>query len=96
MPHNLNTLEQEIKALLEQDKVQQVILLMEDYIRSENQMNDSLYYLLGNAHRRMGDIPSAMNLYMEAIRLNPGSPAIYALSSAKDVMAFYNENLYNL
>ena len=78
MPHNPNTLEQEIKALLERGKVQQVILLMEDYVRAGNQMNDSLYYLWGNAYRKMGDIPGAMNLYSEAIRLNPGSPARYA------------------
>ncbi len=95
MPKNPIMLEQEIKSLLKQDKAQQVILLMEEYFCGGNQMNDLLYYFWGNACRKMGDIPGAMNLYSEAIRLNPESPAKYALSAASDVMAFYNVNMFN-
>ncbi|MBQ9636706.1 MAG: tetratricopeptide repeat protein [Prevotella sp.] len=53
------------------------------------------YYLLGNQHRRLGDYPAAMNAYMEAVALDPDSPAAEALRMLQDIMNFYHKDSYN-
>ena len=51
-------------------------------------MTASEYYQLGNQHRRNGDYQAAMNAYMEAIALDPDSPAVEALRMLQDIMDY--------
>ena len=95
MPHTPETLELEIEALLKKDQAHQAVRVMEDYAKSGFSFSDSLFYLWGNAYRKLGDIPAAMSLYAKAVQLNPDSPAKLALRAADRIMSFYNENMFN-
>ncbi len=53
------------------------------------------YYIQGNQHRRNGDYQAAMNAYMEAIALDPESPAVEALRMLQDIMDYYCKDVYN-
>ncbi len=53
------------------------------------------YYLQGNAWRKKGDFKRAMDCYMEAIALDPDSPAATAKEMLDDIMAFYCKDCYN-
>ncbi len=81
-----------ISALLARDRADEVIALMESY---DGPMDDALYYLLGNAWRKKGNWQMAMNNYLEAVRINPDSPAAQALEIANEILDFYNKDMYN-
>lgn len=53
------------------------------------------FYQLGNNYRRSGDYQAAMNAYMEAIALDPDSPAVEALRMLQDIMNYYCKDVYN-
>ena len=53
------------------------------------------FYGQGNDHRRRGDYQAAMNAYMEAIALDPDSPAVEALRMLQDIMDYYCKDVYN-
>ena len=53
------------------------------------------YYQQGNDYRRRGDWQNAMNSYMEAIELDPKSPAVEAKQMLGDMFNFYNKDAYN-
>ncbi len=53
------------------------------------------YYQQGNAYRRQGNYQEALNCYMEAICLDPNSPAVCAKEMLDDILAFYCKDYYN-
>lgn len=53
------------------------------------------YYQLGNDLRRRGDYQGATNAYLEAIALDPDSPAVHARQMLADIMNYYNKDAYN-
>ena len=53
------------------------------------------YYQQGNAWRKKGDFKSALDSYMEAIALDPESPAVAAKEMLDDIMNFYCKDYYN-
>ncbi|MCI6160639.1 MAG: tetratricopeptide repeat protein [Prevotellaceae bacterium] len=53
------------------------------------------YYQLGNKYRRQGDFQQALNNYMEAIALDPKSPAVEAKKMLDDINDFYCKDIYN-
>ena len=52
-------------------------------------------YRRGNDLRRRGDYIGAMNAYLEAIALDPDSPAVHAKALLDDIMNYYNKDAYN-
>jgi tetratricopeptide (TPR) repeat protein len=58
-------------------------------------MNSEEYYKQGNEYRRQGDFQQAMNCYLEAIALDPESPAVGAKKMLYDIMNFYCKDMYN-
>ena len=56
--------------------------------------SDELYER-GNAFRKQGNWQEAINCYMEAIELNPDSPAAEAKAMLDDILNFYNKDAYN-
>lgn len=46
------------------------------------------YYQQGNAWRKQGDFKRALDCYMEAISLDPESPAVAAKEMLDDIMSF--------
>ena len=88
-------MEEQLRILLEQSRADDAIAAMESYRSGGGEMNDRLFYLLGNAWRKKGNWQMAINNYLEAIDLNPESPAKQALEIAGELLAFYNKEMYN-
>ena len=74
-----------VKALLDDDKADEAISLLERFRAEGGPMDDTLFYLLGNA----------MNNYLEAVHINRDSPARQALDIANEILDFYNKDMYN-
>lgn len=53
------------------------------------------YYKLGNEYRRKGDWKHAIDNYLEAIALDPESPAVESKQMLDDMFAFYCKDMYN-
>lgn len=53
------------------------------------------YYHLGNEARKQGLWHEAINHYIQAIALDPDSPAVEAKRMLDDIMAFYCKDMYN-
>ncbi|MBR6962820.1 MAG: tetratricopeptide repeat protein [Prevotella sp.] len=58
-------------------------------------MSAEEYYQKGNEARKQGLWHEAINCYMEAIRLDPDSPAVAAKQMLDDIMSFYCKDMYN-
>ena len=58
-------------------------------------MTAEAYYQLGNEARTRGLWHEAMNHYIQAIALDPDSPAVEAKRMLDDIMAFYCKDMYN-
>ena len=86
---------EKVRILLEQGDVEGAVALLEQYRREGGRMDDTLFYLLGNAWRKKGNWQMAMNNYLEAVAINPESPAAQALQVVRDILAFRNPDLYN-
>ena len=52
-------------------------------------------YQKGNAYRKQGLWHEAINCYLQAIELDPDSPAVEAKRMLDDILAFYNKDAYN-
>ncbi|MBP5777846.1 MAG: tetratricopeptide repeat protein [Prevotella sp.] len=53
------------------------------------------YYEQGNEARKRGLWHEAINHYIQAIELDPDSPAVEAKKMLDDIMAFYCKDMYN-
>ena len=84
-----------IEKILVEDGTDEAIRLLEEYISSSPELSDRAYYLLGNAHRKKGDWQLAINNYLEAMAINPDSPAANAYAIANEILDFYNKDMYN-
>ena len=88
-------MKERIKDLLDAHKADEAIALVAEYRAAGGVMDDTLFYLLGNAWRKKGNWQMAMNNYLEAIALNPQSPAQQSLDIANEILDFYNKDMYN-
>ena len=62
---------------------------------SEEVMSAEDYYQRGNEARKRGQWHEAINAYIQAIELDPDSPAVEAKRMLDDIMAFYCKDMYN-
>ena len=53
------------------------------------------YYKKGNEYRRAGNWQMALNNYLEAIALDPESPAVHAKAMLDDILNFHHKDYYN-
>lgn len=81
--------------LLDGNDADGALALLDAHRSGGGAMDETLFYLQGNAWRKKGDWQMAMNNYLEAVRLNPDSPAKQALEMANEILAFYNKDMYN-
>ena len=88
-------MKRKLQDLLDASKADEAIAAAEQYRAEGGVMDDELFYILGNAWRKKGNWQMAMNNYLEAIHLNPESPAQQALDIANEILAFYNKDMYN-
>ena len=53
------------------------------------------FYQQGNAFRKQGQWHEAINCYIQAIELDPDSPAVEAKRMLDDILGYYNKDMYN-
>lgn len=53
------------------------------------------FYQQGNHYRRQGDWKHALDCYLEAIALDPDSPAVEAKKMLDDILNYYCKDMYN-
>ena len=53
------------------------------------------YYQQGNEARKRGQWHEAINNYIQAIELDPDSPAVEAKKMLDDILNFYHKDYYN-
>ena len=83
------------ETLISEGKVDEAIAALREFIATSEVPSDRAYYLLGNAYRKKGDWQGAINNYLEAMDINPDSPARNAYRIANDILDFYNKDMYN-
>lgn len=83
----------EVERLTAEGEYDKVLSKFEDEI-SVNPTSE-LYYQRGRLLWKLGRKTEAMSDYGRAIELDPESPAVAALQMAREVMDFYNRDLYN-
>jgi tetratricopeptide (TPR) repeat protein len=84
-----------VEKLLAQERTDEAINILNEYIASSPAPSDRAYYLLGNAFRKKGDWQGAINNYLCAMEINPDSPARNAYIMANEILDFYNKDMYN-
>ena len=83
-----------IEVVLRDGSPDEAIRLLREYIASCGTPSDKAFYLLGNAYRKKGDWQGAINNYLEAMAINPDSPARNAYTIANEILDFYNKDMY--
>lgn len=83
-----------IKQLISEGKTEEAIRLLDRRI-AEEPASDEAYFLKGNAYLKQGDVRRALNNYLQAMELNPESPAREAYRMQIDILNFYNKDMYN-
>ncbi len=58
-------------------------------------MTSNDWYLRGNEFRKQQNWQEALNCYMEAIALDPESPAVEAKRMLDNILCFYCKDMYN-
>ena len=86
---------QELETILYHEGSEKAIAEAEKYISSSSDNLDFAYYILGNAYRKKGDWQGAINNYLQAMAINPESPAKQAYDMANDILNFFNKDMYN-
>ncbi|MCM1109420.1 MAG: tetratricopeptide repeat protein [Clostridium sp.] len=85
----------EILQLLDQNKVDDALVRLDALIASNDHPDDRLFYLRGNAFRKKSNWQEAINNYLQAVAINPDSPANSALEILNSIMNFRHKDLYN-
>lgn len=66
-----------------------------DRLIAEGKATAMTYYQRGRANWKLGRKGEAMSDYSKSVSLDPKSPAAEALIICREVMDFYDKNLYN-
>ena len=85
---------QKIEELINENRLEEALLLLNKEITIEKN-NDQLYFQRGKINWRLGNKSQAITDYEHAVDINPLSPARIALDNARDVISFFNPDLYN-
>lgn len=84
----------DVQRLLEEGNLQGALKEVTKLIAQRGD-DDKLYYLQGKIHLRNGEWQAATNAFLHAQELNPEGPAKEQLAMIKDIMDFYNKDMYN-
>jgi len=90
----MTKIKENIKLLISEGNLQEAITQLDSQIGNGNE-DDELYYLRGNAYRKLCNWQQALNNYLEAINLNPKGPAKEAYHMLMEILEFYNKDMYN-
>jgi tetratricopeptide (TPR) repeat protein len=85
-----------VKKMISDGKVKEAISELDLLISAHQDLPlDQLYYIRGNAYRKLSDWQQALNNYLEAIAINPDSEAQGARQMVMDILNFYHKDYYN-
>lgn len=84
---------QKIEQLISSSPTQALEIL--DKKIEENPDKAQWRFMRGKAHWRLGDKGKAISDYEHAAQLDPSSPAVHALEMARQVMDFFNPDIFN-
>ena len=62
---------------------------------ADNALTADQYYRRGNDYRQRGDWQHAIDCYLEAISLDPESPAVHAKQMLDNILGYYCKDIYN-
>jgi Flp pilus assembly protein TadD len=85
---------EQIKSLVDADNLAEALKQLNAYI-AEHADDDSAYFMRGKVYWRIGQRAQAITDYERATQLNPLSPARHALNQSRDIMDFFNPDIYN-
>ena len=85
---------EEIKQLISESKLDEAIDLLNQLLKEKPQ-SDEAWFLLGKAYYKKGETRLALNSYLEAININPESPAQEAYNMAIKILDFFCKDYYN-
>lgn len=85
---------EEVKQMIEHNEVKKAIAHL-DIMLELCPEHDELYFLRGNAYRKMNSWKNAMTDYCKAVSLNPDSPAAEAYKASLEILEFYNKDMFN-
>ena len=83
-----------IRHLIDNNVLEEAIVEI-DRLIADAPDDACLLFERGRVHWRLGHRREAMTDYARAASIDPDGPATQALAMARDVMAFYNRDLYN-
>lgn len=86
-------IQEDITKALDKGQIEQALIMLDQRIDNDK-LNDELYYLRGNVYFKAGNWQEAIQNYMEAVAINPESPASETLKMANGILDFYNKELY--
>ena len=89
------TFTQKIQSQIANGDVNQTIKELNDILQTNDISKDIVYYLLGNAYRKLGNWKEALDNYQYALDINPLSPAKHARAMVIDILNFYNKDMFN-
>lgn len=85
---------QKIEELINENRLEEALLLLNKKIEDDKN-NDKAYFCRGKVYWKMGNKSQAITDYEHAVDINPDSPARIALDNARDIISFFNPDLYN-
>lgn len=88
--HN-KSIAETVEQLLDNEQVEAALALLSDIPGNDAE----LFYLRGRAKWKLGLKTDAMSDYSRAAAIDPSSKAAEALTMAREIMDFYNHDLYN-
>lgn len=91
--NNNNEIRAEVERLLSENKPDDALKVLDKAVEVNNEA--VLFYERGRLLWKLGRKTDAMSDYSKAVSIDPESPAAVALQMARDVMDFYNHDLYN-
>ena len=65
---------EKIKKMIADGQTQKALSLLNEHLANHPE-DDQAWFLKGNAYRKLGETRLALNSYLEAIAINPDSPA---------------------
>ncbi|MDR3117963.1 MAG: tetratricopeptide repeat protein [Mediterranea sp.] len=89
---------QKVRELIKKGQLNEALLTLANHIVSATVTGSDrseLYYLMGNAYRKMGQFDLAIHYYNLAKNENPETPAVEALKMLQRIMAFYDKNMFS-
>lgn len=85
---------EKIKKMIADGQTQKALSLLNEHLANYPE-DDQAWFLKGNAYRKLGETRLALNSYLEAIAINPDSPAQSAYNMMIRILDFYNKDMYN-